>query len=70
MSEEPLSSISRLSIRTLAEQTFGGKNKADAWLRRPLAELGNECPLAVAESESGARLIETLLAKIAWGAAA
>lgn len=59
-----------LRVQSLAEQTFGDRNKANLWLRRPLMELGGETPLAVAQTEAGARVIETILGKIAWGAAA
>lgn len=59
-----------LRSQTVAEDTFGSKEKANTWLRRPLAELNGETPLTVAQTEAGARVIETILAKIAWGAAA
>lgn len=59
-----------LRVQTLAEDTFGDVGKANAWLRRPLTELHGEAPLAVAQTEAGARVIETILGKIAWGAAA
>jgi len=59
-----------LRVQTLAEDTFGEAEKANRWLRRPLLELGNETPLAVAQTEAGARVIEAILGKIAWGAAA
>jgi putative toxin-antitoxin system antitoxin component (TIGR02293 family) len=59
-----------LRVQTLAEETFGDRDKASRWLRRPLTELGRETPLAVARTEAGARLIETILGKIAWGSAA
>ena len=59
-----------LRIQTVAEDTFESPEKAAVWLRRPLAELGGESPLAIAGTETGARVIETILAKIAWGAAA
>jgi putative toxin-antitoxin system antitoxin component (TIGR02293 family) len=59
-----------LRIQTVAEETFGDREKANRWLRRPLAELNREAPLDVAQTEAGARVIETILAKIAWGAAA
>ncbi|MFT0877344.1 antitoxin Xre/MbcA/ParS toxin-binding domain-containing protein [Rhodopseudomonas sp. G2_2311] len=58
-----------LRIQSLAEDTFGA-DKASLWLRRPLAELNGETPLTVAQTEAGARLIEVVLGKIAWGAAA
>jgi putative toxin-antitoxin system antitoxin component (TIGR02293 family) len=59
-----------LRIQTVAEEAFQSKAKANLWLRRPLAELRGETPLDVARTEAGARVIETVLAKIAWGAAA
>jgi putative toxin-antitoxin system antitoxin component (TIGR02293 family) len=59
-----------LRIQTVAEDTFCNKDKANTWLRRPLAELDGESPLDLAQTEAGARVIETILAKIAWGAAA
>jgi putative toxin-antitoxin system antitoxin component (TIGR02293 family) len=68
--EESDRAVRLLRIQTVAEETFDDAEKAALWLRRPLAELGGEAPLAVAETEAGARVIETILAKIAWGAAA
>ncbi|MDX3924388.1 MAG: DUF2384 domain-containing protein [Shinella sp.] len=59
-----------LRIQTLAEETFGDRDKANLWLRRPLTELQGEAPLSVAQTEAGGRVIETILGKIAWGAAA
>jgi putative toxin-antitoxin system antitoxin component (TIGR02293 family) len=59
-----------LRVQTLAEETFGDKEKANRWLRHPLTGLWGETPLAVAQTGAGARVIETILGKIAWGAAA
>jgi putative toxin-antitoxin system antitoxin component (TIGR02293 family) len=59
-----------LRVQTLAEETFGDKEKANRWLRHPLTELQGEAPLAIAQTEAGARVIEAILGKIAWGAAA
>lgn len=59
-----------LRVQTLAEETFGDRGKANLWLRRPLGELHGETPIEVAQTETGARVIEAILAKIAWGAAA
>lgn len=59
-----------LRVQTLAEETFGDKEKANRWLRRPLALLQGEAPLVIAQTEAGARVIETIIGKIAWGAAA
>ena len=68
--EESDRAVRLLRTQTVAEDTFGRKEKANAWLRRPLSELNGETPLDTAQTEAGARLIETILAKIAWGAAA
>jgi putative toxin-antitoxin system antitoxin component (TIGR02293 family) len=68
--EESDRAVRLLRIQTVAEDVFGSKDKAATWLRRPLAELRSETPLAVAETEAGARVIETILTKIDWGAAA
>jgi len=68
--EESDRAVRLLRVQTLAEETFGGREKANIWLRRPLMELDRDTPLQVARTEAGARVIETILAKIAWGAAA
>ncbi len=68
--EESDRAVRLLRIQTVAEETFGSQKKASRWLRRPLAELNGETPLDIAQTEAGARVIETILAKIAWGAAA
>lgn len=57
-------------IQALAEDVFGDIEKANRWLREPLGILDGKPPLEVARTESGARVIEQLLAKIDWGAAA
>ena len=59
-----------LRVQTIAEDVFGDHARAATWLRRPLGELGGESPLVIAQTEAGARVIETILAKIAWGSAA
>jgi len=68
--EESDRAVRLLRIQSLAEETFANRDNANRWLRLGLAELSGETPLSVAQTEAGARLIETVLAKIAWGAAA
>lgn len=68
--EESDKAVRLLRVQTLAEETFGDKARANVWLRRPLAELNGETPIDLAETEAGGRVVETILAKIAWGAAA
>lgn len=68
--EESDRAVRLLRIQSVAEEVFGEVEKASRWLRRPLTELSGEAPLAVAQTEAGARVIETILGQIAWGAAA
>ena len=74
--KEPLSieesdRVVRLTrIQALAEDVFGDVAKANGWLREGLGILDGKSPLEVARTESGARLIEQMLAKLDWGAAA
>lgn len=53
-----------------AEETFGSREKAGAWLRRPTTTLASECPLELLDTDEGARAVETLLGRIAHGIAA
>jgi putative toxin-antitoxin system antitoxin component (TIGR02293 family) len=57
-------------IQAVAEDVFGNSAKANRWLRQGLGILGGRTPLELAKTEVGARIIEQLLGKIAWGAAA
>lgn len=50
-----------------AEETFGNKEKAHRWLRRPTAPLNGEEPLKLLDTEAGARLVEDLLIRIDHG---
>lgn len=68
--EESDRAVRLVRIQSLAEETFGDADKANRWLRKGLAELGGGTPLTVAQTEAGVRVIETILGKIAWGAAA
>jgi putative toxin-antitoxin system antitoxin component (TIGR02293 family) len=57
-------------IQALAEDALGDAEKANRWLREALRVLDDKAPLDVAQTDSGARVIEQILAKIDWGAAA
>jgi putative toxin-antitoxin system antitoxin component (TIGR02293 family) len=59
-----------MRIQALTEDVFGDAEKANRWLRENLAILDGKPPLEVARTESGARVVEQVLAKIDWGAAA
>jgi putative toxin-antitoxin system antitoxin component (TIGR02293 family) len=68
--EESDRAVRLVRIQSLAEEAFEDTDKANRWLRKELAELDGETPLMLAQTEAGARVIETILGKIAWGAAA
>ncbi len=56
-------------IIALAEETFGNVEKAARWLRGPLSFLEGKSPMELVRSDSGTRILENTLARIAWGAA-
>ena len=68
--EESDRAVRLLRVQARTELTFGDAGKADAWLRRPSRALAGATPLDLAATEAGARLVEQVLAGIAWGAAA
>jgi putative toxin-antitoxin system antitoxin component (TIGR02293 family) len=50
-----------------AREMLGTAAKAERWLREPNRALGGSTPLAVAETEPGARAVEAVLGRIAHG---
>jgi putative toxin-antitoxin system antitoxin component (TIGR02293 family) len=46
---------------------MGDPEKAHNWLRRPNRALHNRLPMDLLETESGARVVETILARIEHG---
>ena len=57
-------------VLAAAEETFGSREKAGTWLRRPTAALAGEAPLDLLDTDEGARAVETLLGRIGHGIAA
>ena len=57
-------------VQALAEDVFGDATKANRWLREPLGAFDGTSPLDLSETDAGARVVEQILAKIDWGAAA
>jgi putative toxin-antitoxin system antitoxin component (TIGR02293 family) len=68
--EESDRAVRLARIQALAEDVFGDIEKANRWLRERLGILNGEQPLQFAQTEIGSRVIEQILAKIDWGAAA
>lgn len=62
-SEETDRAIRVASVVELAEKIFGDPEKALGWLRYPNSRLNDRTPLSLLQTESGGRLIESML----WG---
>ena len=50
-----------------AEETLGSPGKARAWLRRPNRGLGGAKPLDLLTTDQGARTVEAVLDRLAYG---
>lgn len=59
-----------LRLVRAAEATFGSRQKAALWLRRPSNALAGDAPLALLDTSAGCREVEALLARIDHGLAA
>lgn len=57
-------------VLAAAEETFGSRDKAGVWLRRPTTALAGESPLQLLDTDEGARTVEMLLGRIGHGIAA
>lgn len=57
-------------VLALAENTFANKGKAARWLHKDLKSLDGRRPIDLIRTTDGNRIVEDLLGKIAWGAAA
>lgn len=57
-------------VVNFAEQVFDNHQKAFLWLRAPNSQLMNRSPLECLATETGAKAVEELLARIDFGIAA
>lgn len=57
-------------LMAMAEDTFGAPEKAQAWFGRESRALEGQTPLSLADTDLGARRVETLLGQIGHGIAA
>lgn len=57
-------------VMALAGKTFANEDKADRWLHKNLNALDGRRPIDLVRTAAGARIVEDILARIAWGAAA
>jgi putative toxin-antitoxin system antitoxin component (TIGR02293 family) len=54
-------------VVTLAEEVFGDHEKALLWLRAPDDGIGHRSPMSMLQTESGGRLVESMLWQIDEG---
>jgi len=54
-------------IIALAKSSIGDDERAIEWLKRPNRALGGKAPLEVVDTELGARAVENVLGRIAYG---
>ena len=54
-------------ILALAKHFLGDGERATKWLRRPNRALGGDAPLQWIDTELGARMVENVLGRIAYG---
>lgn len=59
-----------VALVAAADETFGDPRKAMAWLARENRVLDGQTPLSLADTDQGARSVETLLGRIGHGLAA
>jgi putative toxin-antitoxin system antitoxin component (TIGR02293 family) len=66
--EEALARQYRLNrIVGLAKYYLGEDHAANRWLKRPNAAFAGKVPLELMDSEPGARAVENILGRIAYG---
>lgn len=54
-------------ILVLADEYMGARSKSILWIRTPNSALGGVAPLALLDTEIGARQVENVLGRIAYG---
>ena len=54
-------------VLAAADDTFGQEATTDEWLRRPNRALGGTPPITLLDTDGGARLVEQVLGRLAYG---
>jgi len=68
LSREQSDLIVRLArIQAMAEDVFGRRQDAHAWMREKNGALEGHAPLTLLDTEEGGRLVEAVLGRIAYG---
>lgn len=68
LSREQSDLIVRLArVQAMAEDVFGRRQDAHAWMREKNGALEGHAPLTLLDTEEGGRLVEAVLGRIAYG---
>jgi putative toxin-antitoxin system antitoxin component (TIGR02293 family) len=68
LSPEESNTLARLvHIFTVATETFGSLEKAKIWMREENQALRGQTPISLLKTDQGARLVEQILGRIAYG---
>ncbi len=51
----------------MADEVFGDRRKAHAWLHRPNGALSGQVPFSLLDTEAGRQQVEAILGRIAHG---
>ncbi len=54
-------------VLALAEDVFGNRDKALAWMRKPKRRFAGETPMHMLQTEAGGRLVEQMLIQVDEG---
>jgi putative toxin-antitoxin system antitoxin component (TIGR02293 family) len=68
LSREESDKLARVArIFAVANETFQNRDKAAAWMRRPNRVLDGRTPVDLLDTDSGARMVEQTLERVAHG---
>lgn len=56
-----------IRVLSSAQEVYGDRDRALAWLRKPNARLENRTPLSLLKTDTGSRIVEELLVQIDEG---
>jgi putative toxin-antitoxin system antitoxin component (TIGR02293 family) len=65
--EESDKALRAARVLAFAERTFGNREKALSWMRKPKKRFEGESPMAMLKTEAGARLVEEMLLQVDEG---
>lgn len=65
--EEPDRVLRVIRVLSSAEAVYGSRDRALAWLRKPIARLEDRSPISHLKTDTGSRIVEEVLIQIDEG---